>query len=767
MASQTPLHLKELYMEALSLHYWGYWEQAKANYEALLEWDANDGSAWQGLGLIEYELNQNYQALESFSQALKVQKTGENYYYLGLVLERLGDFSEALAAYETALVLEFDSVKIYHQLGNIYIELGQINRAINYYQQAIQSPAYYLPSYLALGQVLVSKNQLNNALNLYQMALEHYPDYPDILEQLSSTFYLAREVDLGGYYQGIAAYYRGEYQRAISHLTTSLSQEKTLELYEKLADAYQQLGEIESCFKIYSEAIANYPNSFYLYLAYLDSLQNAGQIQKALELNKVAQKKFPELLYFQWLSWQLLPIIYETPEEIIIHRQRFGAGLITTLKTLSLRTEIQKQQALEALNLTANFYLQYQGYNDLEYQQKYGKLVSKIMRANYPQWVKPRLLPPRSPTGKIKIGYISSGFQWHTVGTVFLGWIKYANLDQFEIFCYALNRETDEKTHLFQLYSHHFQQFDTDLETICQTIIQDELHILVFLDIGMNPLITQLAGLKLAPIQMAGWGHPVTSGSPQIDYFISGDLQEPADGQSHYSEQLIRLPNLGICYSKPPLPTLEKTRSDWGINLDEIVYLSCQSLFKYLPQYDQIFLNIIRQVPSAKIVFISHWNSGVTEKFRTRLTRVFAQEKRQFSDHCLLLPRQTYPDYLQLIQIADIGLDTIGFTGFMTTLEMVAAGLPVVTCAGTLMRSRQSAAILWRIGISETIAQTPDDYLKIAIRLGLEPNWRLEIKQFIQQNQDQLYEDHACLQTLEKFYHQVVSFPHNRTDKTR
>ena len=77
----------------------------------------------------------------------------------------------------------------------------------------------------------------------------------------------------------------------------------------------------------------------------------------------------------------------------------------------------------------------------------------------------------------------------------------------------------------------------------------------------MDPLMTQLAALRLAPIQCVTWGHPVTSGLPTVDYFLSSELMEPKDGQDHYSERLIRLPGIGVCYAKPviPRPLLNKT----------------------------------------------------------------------------------------------------------------------------------------------------------------------------------------------------------------
>jgi predicted O-linked N-acetylglucosamine transferase (SPINDLY family) len=72
------------------------------------------------------------------------------------------------------------------------------------------------------------------------------------------------------------------------------------------------------------------------------------------------------------------------------------------------------------------------------------------------------------------------------------------------------------------------------------------------------------------------------------------------------------------------------------------------------------------------------------------------------------------------------------------------------------MRSRQSAGILNRLEITETIAQNREEYIKIAIKLGLDLEWRLAIREKIKQNQWILYEDKSSVPALENFYQQTI-----------
>jgi predicted O-linked N-acetylglucosamine transferase (SPINDLY family) len=217
----------------------------------------------------------------------------------------------------------------------------------------------------------------------------------------------------------------------------------------------------------------------------------------------------------------------------------------------------------------------------------------------------------------------------------------------------------------------------------------------------------------------------VTSGLPTVDYFLSNALMEPPNGQDHYSEQLIKLPGIGICCQKPVIPRalLEKSRRDFGLREDAVLYLSCQSIFKYLPQHDDVFPAIAKRVPGAQFVFLIP-NDYVQANFRRRLELAFAAGELLAKNYCVCLPRQDILDYWNLNLLADVYLDTIEWSGFITTLEAIACRLPIVTLPGQFMRGRQSCAILTEFGVTETIAGDKSDYIDIAIRLGVEHAWR-------------------------------------------
>jgi protein O-GlcNAc transferase len=274
----------------------------------------------------------------------------------------------------------------------------------------------------------------------------------------------------------------------------------------------------------------------------------------------------------------------------------------------------------------------------------------------------------------------------------------------------------------------------------------------------MYPDTVQLATQRLAPIQCNAWGHPETSGLPTLDYFLSSELMEPADGEDHYTERLVRLPNLSIYYEPPDIPAPSSPVPLPGIRPGATVYWSGQSLYKYLPQFDEVFCRVAREVGDCQFVFIEYQHGSlVTAQFRQRLERAFSAFGLKADDYCVVLPRLDQQQYIAAIGRCDAALDTIGWSGCNSTLESLTHGLPVVTTPGALMRARHSAAILRMMGVTETIGETVDDYVRIAVRLAKDEAFRLYVRQKMLLNKHRVFRERACIAGLEEFLVRVVS----------
>jgi predicted O-linked N-acetylglucosamine transferase (SPINDLY family) len=293
-----------------------------------------------------------------------------------------------------------------------------------------------------------------------------------------------------------------------------------------------------------------------------------------------------------------------------------------------------------------------------------------------------------------------------------------------------------------------------------EQIRADRLHLLLIPGIGMDDMTLRLAALRLAPVQATSWGHPDTTGLPTIDDYLSSALMEPPEGDRHYTERLIRLPNLSIWYEPPEVAPERVTRAEIGVPEDAVLYWCCQSLYKYLPRYDDVFPRIAAAVPKARFVFIKYpHGEKVTALFRERLRLAFAKSGGDAERHCVFLPPMSAARFAAVGGLADVFLDSLGWSGCNSTLEALASDLPVVTMAGELMRGRHSAAILTLLEMPELIAADAEAYVARAVELGLGPERRRTLRERIARCKHRLYRDAAAIDGLAAYLEEAARRP--------
>jgi predicted O-linked N-acetylglucosamine transferase (SPINDLY family) len=550
-----------------------------------------------------------------------------------------------------------------------------------------------------------------------------------------------------------------EHRRAIEELQKRLGQEpENPDIYVQLAKHHKRLGDSRAGMAKLKEGLACCAPTRGLYRQALSMLCGCNRTREARTVARRGAELFPDdRMWFRLREALILPVLYDTAEEVATYRREFVTGLKEMLAGLKLDSQGARQKALEAIAAHSNFFLPYMGEDIREFQTDYGGFVHRIVAANYPEWVKPLKISPLPPGSRIRVGYISPNFRHHSESKSHMGWLCEQNHDEFEVFAFYIGRKVDAVTDEIRHASDHFYQMTGDLEDICKAILPSNLHIAVFLD-HCDPTMAQLAALRLAPIQCTSWGRACTSGLPTVDYFLSSSLIEPEDGQDHYSERLVCLPGIGICYRKPVIPRalLVRRRGYYGLGENRTVYFCCQSEFKYLPQHDHVFVEIAKRLPSSQFVFRTH-NDALRDDLLGRLKRAFAAEGLKAADYCVILRElPTHIDYWNLNLVSDVFLDALDYSGCVTTMEAIACGLPIVTAPGRFNRSRHSYAILTQLGVSETIAHDKKEYIDISVRLGQDRAWRAQIVERMKANHGLLFGDTRCVRALEEFYRQAV-----------
>ena len=219
-----------------------------------------------------------------------------------------------------------------------------------------------------------------------------------------------------------------------------------------------------------------------------------------------------------------------------------------------------------------------------------------------------------------------------------------------------------------------------------------------------------------------------------MDYFLSSDLMEPPDGDAHYTERLVRLPQLGLCYLPEERPGLTLDRAALGLRPAGPVFWSGQALYKYRPLYDAVFPRIAAAVGRCQFVFIGFAKSrAVTAAFRAAPGHCLRGVRAWMrSAYCVILPPMSPERFRRRGGGGGRGARYAGLVG-----RQIDAGLPGAGSGdrdagpGGFMRGRHTAAILRRIGCEATIAGSLDEYVAIAARLGLDPAWRTQMRQAV------------------------------------
>ena len=202
-----------------------------------------------------------------------------------------------------------------------------------------------------------------------------------------------------------------------------------------------------------------------------------------------------------------------------------------------------------------------------------------------------------------RIGFLSMHFAKHTIAKLTSGLINKLSRDSFKVLLFrfpdrtqrlvdaveaiALPAHLDELQRLARPIGDEVVDLPADLARARRAISEQELDALIYTDVGMDALPYFLAFARLAPVQCAMWGHPVTTGLPTVDYFISSACLEPNDGGRHYTERLVELSRLPAFYPRPH-PAAEGCRSPLDLESGIHHYVCAQSLFKLHPDFDDI-----------------------------------------------------------------------------------------------------------------------------------------------------------------------------------
>ncbi len=488
--------------------------------------------------------------------------------------------------------------------------------------------------------------------------------------------------------------------------------------------------------------------------------------EAAAVLNRITALD-PALPDALWLS-ALMPAQgwAESPED----RQRIREDSARAAATLgqTANTAPERFKGCDLASLGWPFYLPYHGPVAPETMAGFGEALA----ADRAAWAAAR--PPIHTTNtpcniagaaeghRPLVILVSAFWRHHTVGKLFSGWISGLDRARFRVAALHLGGERDAMTDRIAASADLFLHCPRDPEHAYDRLRELAPAAVIYPELGMNFDTLRLAALRLAPVQAVSWGHPVTTGLPTMDLFLSSALMEPPGAAAHYCEQLVTLPGLSITWQPPfslpedPAAVRHHVRDGLGLPQDAPVFLCLQTHTKYDPADDILLARIAAGCPQARFLFIEAAPPVPAGRLRARLGRAFAAEGADAERQIHMVPRLNQLAYRDVNIAGDIFLDTPGWSGGNTTLETIACGRPVVTLPGPWMRARHSAAILRGLDMADTIAESPEAYIETACRLAEHPATRETLGARIALARDALFTDPQPAAALSDVLEQAI-----------
>jgi len=628
----------------------------------------------------QFNLGDTLRLLERFDEAEKLLRGVvrsapefvEALVSLADTLAERGAMAEAEAVCRRAVALAPEYAATHFCLGNILRNSGRLRAARDCFLATLQVAPNTLPALGNLGNVLQELGDFVQAEDCYRRALKLNPAYATAGANLGRLFVEQnRFVDAETAYRDLLR-----------------TQPKNAEILERLGGVLLELGHADAARKCYLEALAVEPERTSTRLA---------------------------------LATAVLPVIAQYSEESAAVRHAFARALDELADWL----HADRARPVDLASLAAAqqpFSLAYRDGNHVDLLARYGDLIGECL---HPGGQGSQVAAPCPPRERPRLLIVSHHIRRHSVWDIVLrGLLLHLDRTRFEVLVYHLGNVEDEETRFArgQVDGWRDRQTIADPAGWLAAVAEDAPDVIFYPEIGMSSLCYFLAAHRLAPLQVASWGHPISTGLATIDLFLSGDLLEAADAGKHYRERLIRLPGSGCCTAPLPLlaePIAEvesRLRGMYGPRL-----LIAQRAIKFDPADDALYARIAAATGESVFILlrdpISPW---ATEQVMARLESAFRDQGLDPRRHLLGIPWLAPAQFLALLDCCDVYLDCPAFSGYTTAWQALHRGLPIVTLEGPYMRQRLASGLLRKAGLPDSIAASDDDYVAIAARLARE-----------------------------------------------
>lgn len=679
------------------------------------------------------------QRLDELQQAIRQQPlAAELHNELGIARAMRGEHPAAKAAFERALRLRPTYSIAWQNLSRLLWLGGAVHEAELAALRAVAySPVDPVPQ-RHLGQLLKQTGRLGeaavvwrNAWNLAQGAVSR-----------NAPFETGLAADLATLLQE-----GGESSAGLAIVEQALERHsEDIPLRELRAVLLRGLRREDAAEREYRAIIERQPNSPTTRANLAHLLADWGRTEDARAQYTEADRIAPNARVRIALA-ATLPVLLDSREEIPRERARLR-------KLIEARIAAGDRVDTTRESMPNLFSLAYHGEEDRWFHEQWGRLATPVdWTSGTPRpatFGEPRRPVGRSGTGgRLRVGVLSRYLRDHTIGRLNIGWFEKLSRQQIELVALPVGPSDDPLARRYRTSADQYVPLPWSVPDALGLLRNLKLDLLVFLDVGMDPVTLALAASRVAPRHAVTWGHPVTTGLPTIDDFLSAETAETSDADAHYTERLVRFRRLGVYYERPEFDPARCRKETFGVD-ESTPLLACpQSLFKLHPDFDQMLSRVMEELPSARLVLIE----GRHPEWRARLEARWGRSNGpDFRDRVVWLPSQPREKFLGLLKAADVVLDTFPFCGGNSSYETLAAGTPLLTLPTPLLRGRLTSAMYTQMGWTELVAHDAEDFSGKVVRLVRDPDYAEMCRREIAERVDRLLADDTAVTEWEQYF---------------
>lgn len=673
----------------------GFAREGQKMVEKALAIDPKLAEGWNNLGLIFHFGEDNDRALESFTRSTDADPSfSEGWKNLAFILQLQERHQDALEALSHAK----NTVDVHFFRGNSFLKLGRHEEAIAEYDRALAIDSRNNEVWHNRGNAFLGINRPDLALDSIKRSLQGAGQNSEFHASLAAALIQADRSDEALPILELVEKWQPGFERA-KHLRM-VAEARIVALSDE-AKFLQQSEDPEVVLERGHLA---------------RSLQNQGRWREAIDSLQGSSNGG-----LRFISALTLPVLCRSSVEV----EEALAHLDSSLDQLIEDPARIDDPHLE-IGLTS-FHLPYFGARDRPYQEK----IAQALYACSPSLNFTAEFSP-GKTLKKRLGIASALLHEHTISKVFGGLIEALDKEKFEIVFLQIGKDDDVTRRLAKFADHHLR-LPTELAKAREMIARANLDLLFYPELGMFPLTYYLAFSRLAPVQLTTWGHPYTTGSPEIDYYITGGSLDPEDGQKDYTEKLVRLPSFFMHFEPPQSPP-QWSRSEFGLPEGKRLYGCAQMPYKFHPDYDRVLGQLMDRDPDGILVLVEPQRALFKEILLERWSKYPGLADRVHWLH--LMPHDRF---LRLLQLTDVQLAPIQFGAGRSSLDAMAVGSPMVTWRGPYLKSRITAAIYDEMQWTELVASDEEAYVDLAVKVANDRDFNAHARSEILQRSKNLF----------------------------